>query len=95
MIRLLVFCDWILYYYVLVLVFAAVMSWLTAFDVVNYRNNIVRSIIETLRALTEPVLTPLRRFVPTVGGLDISFLALFIFIQLIRSVVIPNLIELM
>jgi YggT family protein len=95
MIRLLVFLDSILYYYVFILIFAAVMSWLIAFDVVNYRNNIVRRVIEILTVLTEPVLSPLRRFVPNAGGLDISFLVLFIFVQLIRSVVIPNLIGLM
>jgi YggT family protein len=95
MIHLLDFLDSLLYYYVFVLIFSAAMSWLIAFDVVNYRNNIVRMVIDMLTALTEPVLSPLRRFVPNVGGLDISFLVLFIFIQLIRSVVIPNLIELM
>ena len=94
MIRILGFVDWLLYYYTFVLIFAAAMSWLIAFDVVNYRSNIARNVIEMLRALTEPVLSPLRRFLPNVGGLDISFLLLFIFIQLIRSVIIPNLIEL-
>jgi len=45
--------------------------------------------------LTEPVLRPIRRYVPPLGALDISFLVLFILIQLIRMVIIPELIDLM
>jgi YggT family protein len=41
------------------------------------------------------VLRPIRRFVPPLGGLDLSFLVLFILIQLIRMVIIPELIDLM
>jgi YggT family protein len=95
MIRLLLFIDYLLGLYVFILVVTAIMSWLIAFDVINIRNNIVRSVIHALDALTEPALAPIRRHVPSVGGLDISFLILFILIQLIRSVLIPDLIDLL
>jgi YggT family protein len=93
MIRLLLFIDWLLGLYVFILIVSAIMSWLIAFDVVNLRNNIVRSVMYTLDKLTTPVLAPIRRFVPPLGGLDLSFLVLFILIQLIRSVIIPDLID--
>jgi YggT family protein len=95
MIRLLLFIDWLLGLYVFILILSAIMSWLIAFDVVNLRNNLVRSIMYALDALTNPVLAPIRRFVPSLGGLDISFLVLFILIQLVRSVIIPDLIDLL
>jgi YggT family protein len=90
MIRLLLFIDWLLGFYVFILLFAAIMSWLLAFDVVNYKNNVVRMVMQVLTALTEPVLAPMRRYLPSVGGLDISFLVLFILIQFIRSVILPG-----
>ncbi|MGJ4927844.1 YggT family protein [Bradyrhizobium sp. HKCCYLS2038] len=91
MIRLLDFVDWLLGLYVFILVVAAVMSWLVAFSVINVRNDLVRQVLYTLDALTEPALRQIRRFVPPAGALDLSFLVLFILLQFIRVVVIPGL----
>ena len=94
MIRFLDFIDWLLGFYVFILIVAAVVSWLVAFSVINIRNDVVKQVLYTLKVLTEPALRPIRRFVPPVGGLDLSFLVLFVLIQLVRSVIIPNLIDL-
>ena len=51
-----------LYWWVIIIM--AVMSWLLAFDVINMRNELVRSIWNLSNALTEPVLRPIRRFMP-------------------------------
>ena len=91
MIRLLDFIDWLLGLYVFILVVTAIMSWLVAFSVINTRNDFVRQVLYTLELLTEPALRPIRRFLPPLGGLDMSFLVLFILIQLVRSVIIPEL----
>jgi YggT family protein len=91
MIRLLDFIDWLLGLYVFILVVTAIMSWLVAFSVINVRNDLVRQVLYTLDLLTEPALRPIRRFVPPLGGLDLSFLVLFILIQLVRAVIIPEL----
>ncbi|MGA2054221.1 MAG: YggT family protein [Bradyrhizobium sp.] len=91
MIRLLDFIDWLLGLYVFILIVTAVMSWLVAFNVINVRNDLVRQLLYTLDLLTEPALRPIRRFVPPVGGLDLSFLVLFILIQLVMAVIIPEL----
>jgi YggT family protein len=91
MIRLLDFIDWLLGLYVFILVVTAIMSWLVAFSVINVRNDLVRQVLYTMDLLTEPALRPIRRFVPPLGGLDLSFLVLFILIQLVRAVIIPEL----
>jgi YggT family protein len=91
MIRLLDFIDWLLGLYVFILVVTAVMSWLVAFSVINVRNDLVRQVLYTLELLTEPALRPIRRMVPPLGALDMSFLVLFILIQLVRIVIIPEL----
>ncbi len=51
---------------------SAILSWLFAFDVINYRNRFVRQIAEFLDAVTRPLLEPFRRIIPTLGGIDIS-----------------------
>ena len=48
------------------------MSWLVAFGVVNVRNQFIRVVVDLLYRVTEPVLRPIRRFLPNLGGIDIS-----------------------
>jgi YggT family protein len=65
-----------------------ILSWLFAFNVINGRNQFVDSVWRVLNALTEPVLKPIRRVLPTIGGLDLSPIVLFIAIYFIQRVII-------
>lgn len=67
-----------------VLVAAAIMSWLRLFGVLNRTNHAVVVIEDMLYRVTEPALRPLRRVVPLLGGVDISFVVLYLLIILIR-----------
>jgi len=73
--------------YKMVIIASAVMSWLVAFNVVNVRNDVVRSIWNLLNALTEPALRPIRRYMPNTGGVDISPVILFLLIQLVELII--------
>ena len=57
---------------------SAIMSWMVAFGVVNMRNQFVRMIVETLYRLTDPILRPIRRLLPDLGGIDISPVVLLV-----------------
>ena len=74
-----------LYTYVIIIV--AIMSWLIAFNVINVYNNVVRAIWDGLNALTEPLLRPIRRMLPTFSGLDISPLILLLLIFLLQDII--------
>ena len=76
--------DYALEFYKWVIIAAAVMSWLIAFNVVNTRHEVVRSIWAALVGLTEPALRPIRRFLPKTSGIDISPVILFFVILLIQ-----------
>jgi YggT family protein len=76
--------------YVWVLIISAVLSWLVAFNILNTRSRVVYVIGDVLNRLTEPVLRHIRRFVPVVGGMDLSPLAL-IFIVIFLQLVIQRL----
>jgi YggT family protein len=91
MIELLVFISYLLRLYIYILIAAAVLSWLVAFNVVNPRNQIVEAIGRLLYQITEPVLRPVRSMLPAMGGLDISPIVVILIIVFIQSVIIPNL----
>lgn len=74
--------------YMWIVIVAVVMSWLIAFNVINLHNNIVRAIVRTLDALTEPVFRMVRRFVPSVGGLDLSPIVVFLGIMFLQYVIV-------
>jgi len=63
-----------LYFYVVIA--SVILSWLVAFEIVNMRNRFVYSIGHFLNRLTEPVLRPIRRIMPNLGGIDLSPLVL-------------------
>jgi YggT family protein len=92
MILLLGFIAELLSIYLFLLFIAAVLSWLVVFNIVNTRHPAVSIIGDILYRITEPFLKPIRNYVPNVGGLDLSFLVLFVLVWFLRDVVIGNLI---
>ena len=77
----------VLQLYVWLLIAAAVLSWLIAFNVVNPRNQAVAAIANFLFRITEPVLRPIREALPNLGGLDISPVIVILIIILIQKVI--------
>jgi YggT family protein len=67
-----------------VVIAAVIVSWLTAFNVINQYNNFVRSLLRILYALTEPVFRPIRKIIPPMGGLDLSPIIVFVIIWFLQ-----------
>ena len=83
-----VIASWLatIIFYVMVLFFVrAIIRWLLAFGI---RNQILLQINHTLTSLTEPILAPIRRVVPAMGGLDLSFLVAVFGLMFIRMVLL-------
>ncbi|MGI8569984.1 MAG: YggT family protein [Methylocella sp.] len=84
----------VLQLYVYVIIAAAILSWLVAFNVVNRYNDVVRSIWNLVTALTEPLLRPIRGMIPNLGGIDISpvilLLLIFFLERVIEEYIYPN-----
>ena len=75
--------------FVIALIVNAVLSWLFAFDVINYRNRFVASLAEALDRIVSPVLAPLRRVIPPLGGIDITPIIARIIIVGIQTYLLP------
>jgi len=71
--------------YTWVLIIHILLSWLVAFNIINGHQPIVRKIQEVLFRLTEPVLKPIRRYMPNLGGIDISPIVLFLLLRFTMS----------
>jgi YggT family protein len=76
--------DTVLGLYTFVIIAAVVASWLIAFGVLNTGNQLVRQLVQILYALTEPLFRRVRRFIPPIGGLDLSPIVVLIGIELLR-----------
>jgi YggT family protein len=70
-----------------VLLATIVLSWLIAFNIINTRNELVNQVWRALNSLTEPLLRPIRRFMPKFSGIDISPIVLFILIYVVQRVI--------
>ena len=73
--------------YSAIIIASAIMSWLVAFGVVNVRNQFIRVIVDILYRVTEPVLRPIRRFLPNLGGIDISPVVALLLIIVIQHII--------
>ncbi|MGL4811612.1 MAG: YggT family protein [Beijerinckiaceae bacterium] len=78
----------VLQMYSYVVIAAVVMSWLIAFNVINTRNQFVSMIVNAIYQLTEPVLAPIRRRMPQMGGLDLSPIVLLLGIFFLQNVIV-------
>ena len=66
------------------IIFNVIFSWLYAFNVVNSSNQFVSQIGNMLYQLTEPMLRPIRRFMPNLGSIDISPIILLLAISFLQ-----------
>jgi YggT family protein len=79
--------DTVISLFIWALIISAVMSWLVAFGVLNMHNRIVYQIGDFFHRITEPVLGPIRRILPNLGGVDISPLVLILLLIFARRLI--------
>lgn len=70
-----------------------IMSWLISFRVLNPYQPLVGQIWQTLNRLLEPIYRPIRRLMPSTGGLDFSPLVVLLAIYLLQQVILRSVIQ--
>jgi YggT family protein len=78
-----------IYFYILII--NIILSWLIAFNVVNTQNRLVMTILYATNRLTDPLLNPVRRILPNLGGIDISPIILVLCLLFIQDYIRFNL----
>ena len=85
MLSLLDLIDKVIELYMWCLIIVVAMSWLTAFNVINTQNRVVYQIYDFMYRITEPALRPIRRWIPYLGGIDISPVILILLLWFFRD----------
>jgi YggT family protein len=83
--------DTVITLYIWLLIAQAILSWLLAFGVVNRWNRGVAVIGDFLYRVTEPLLRPIRSFLPNFGGIDISPVILILVLMFVRRLILSDL----
>ena len=63
----LILIDSLVSIYIWVLIINALLSWLIAFNVLNTSNRLVYSLLDISYKMTDPLLRPIRNFLPNLG----------------------------
>lgn len=82
---LLVLIDSIVDIYIFTLLAYVIASWLIAFKIINPWQPFVRTILHALGGIHEPVLSHIRKLLPSLGGLDISPIIVLLAVQFLRN----------
>lgn len=77
--------------YFWIIIASVALSWLVGFNVINPYNPAVRTIQTFCYRATEPLLAPIRRMMPDLGGLDISPVVLLIGLEFVRILTLKTL----
>ena len=72
------------------IILSALMSWLIGFNIVNINNKLIYIIADFLNRLTEPFLSPIRRILPHLGGIDLSPVILILLLIFLKDLVNNN-----
>jgi len=80
----------VIQFYIWIVIISAILSWLIAFNVVNTHNRFVYTVGDALYRITDPALRPIRRYMPDLGGIDISPVVLIFGLIFICNVVLMD-----
>ena len=83
----LILFDNVISLYIWVLIINAIISWLVAFNILNTSNRFVYSVLEISYKLTDPLLSFIRKYIPSIGSIDISPIILILGLMFLRNLV--------
>ena len=74
--------------YLWIIIIQVALSWLVVFNVVNLSNPQAQNFVKLLDKATNPIYSRLRKFIPTIGGIDITPIIVIFAIYLLQSLVV-------
>ncbi|MDC3163286.1 YggT family protein [Pelagibacteraceae bacterium] len=82
---LIILFDQVINLYTWVLIINVIFSWLIAMNIFNTQNRIIIAVYYGTKRLTDPLLNPIRNFLPNLSGIDISPVVLILILYFIRN----------
>ncbi|HNQ92338.1 MAG TPA: YggT family protein [Alphaproteobacteria bacterium] len=73
--------------YMFVIILQVAVSWLIVFKVLNTDNPQAKNLVNLLKRATDPVMVPVQKYVPPIGGIDITPIIVIIGLQILDTLV--------
>ena len=86
--ELLPFIAMLIELYMYLVIASVILSWLVSFNMLNTRNRFIYAVGTALHRLTEPALSRIRRYMPNLGGIDITPVVLILGLLFLQKVVV-------
>ena len=74
--------------YFWIIIIQVAISWLIAFGVINTSNPQAQNALKLLDRATDPVYKPLRKYVPSIGGIDVTPIIVILGIIILQNIVV-------
>lgn len=74
--------------YIGIILLQVAVSWLINFEVINASNERAQNLVQLLKKATDPVYKPIQKYVPPIGGIDITPLIVIVLLSIIRGILI-------
>lgn len=74
--------------YLWIVIVMVVTSWLIAFEVINTKSDQAKNLTDLLAKLTDPIFKPIQKYVPSIGGIDVTPIIVIFGIILAKELVI-------
>lgn len=79
------FLNFLIQTYIFVIVLHIAVSWLVIFKVFDLDNPQARNLVNLLQKVTDPVMKPVQKYIPPIGGIDLTPVVVIIGLQIIGS----------
>jgi YggT family protein len=76
--------------YIWVIIIQVIMGWLVAYNVVNSRSPFVHMVGNFLHKATDPLLRRIRRYVPDMGGIDVSAILAILALSFVQWLIVMD-----
>jgi len=73
--------------YIFVIILQIAVSWLVVFKVFDLENPQARNLVNLLQKATDPVMKPVQKYIPPIGGIDLTPVVVIIGLQILSSIV--------
>lgn len=81
------FISLLIQIYIWVILIQVAVSWLLIFGVINIQHPQAKNLMALLDKLTDPVYKPLRKYIPPIGGIDITPLIVILGLSILQGIV--------
>lgn len=73
--------------YIFIIIISVIVSWLLAFNVISARHPATQNLVTFLGKATDPVMRPIQRYIPPIGGIDLTPLVVIFSLMILQGFV--------